>query len=141
MSGGYFEYYDSGLQEHADKLAVEIRYSKNIYSEETIKEFQNCLKFIRLAQVYMHRVDWLLSGDDGEDSFKKRLEKDLQKLQKEPEVVPTLRTCAKCRHFEELPSSRQARRCNCFRDDTEEDVKSYINDATECFGFSPCDEY
>jgi hypothetical protein len=30
--------------------------------------------------VYAHRVDWLVSGDDGEESFMKRFDEDLNKL-------------------------------------------------------------
>jgi hypothetical protein len=33
-----------------------------------------------MAQVYAHRVDWLLSGDDGEESFLRRLAEDLKNL-------------------------------------------------------------
>jgi hypothetical protein len=29
----------------------------------------------------MQRMDWLLSGDDGEESFLKRLDEDLKKLE------------------------------------------------------------
>lgn len=40
-------------------------------------------------EVYVQRIDWLASGDDGEDSFHKRLEADLEKLYNEvyPSVV------------------------------------------------------
>lgn len=32
------------------------------------------------AQVYAQRIDWLLSGDDGEDNFHLRLKEDLANL-------------------------------------------------------------
>jgi hypothetical protein len=35
---------------------------------------------LRKAAVYAQRVDWLLSGDDGEETFLERLKKDLDKL-------------------------------------------------------------
>jgi hypothetical protein len=50
------------------------------YSDETIEEFKKGAKIIAEAQVYIQRIDWLLSGDDGEDSFLKRLKEDLNKL-------------------------------------------------------------
>lgn len=50
------------------------------YSEETIKEFQKGLKLLRMAQIYAQRIDWLLSGDDGEESFHERLKEDLEEL-------------------------------------------------------------
>ena len=50
------------------------------YPDEVIKEFNKGAEIIKKAQVYMQRIDWLLSGDDGEESFIKRLKEDLEKL-------------------------------------------------------------
>lgn len=50
------------------------------YPDNVIEEFKNAVDLISRAQVYMHRVDWLLSGDDGDESFIKRLDEDLNKL-------------------------------------------------------------
>jgi hypothetical protein len=50
------------------------------YPDEVIKEFNKGAEIIKQAQVYMQRIDWLLSGDDGEESFIKRLKEDLEKL-------------------------------------------------------------
>lgn len=50
------------------------------YSEETINEFKNAIRNLRMAQVYAQRVDWLISGDDGEDSFHRRLAEDLTNI-------------------------------------------------------------
>lgn len=47
------------------------------YPEEVIEEFKKGAEIIKLAQIYMHRIDWLLSGDDGEESFLTRLKKEL----------------------------------------------------------------
>ena len=47
---------------------------------ETIEEFKKGLEIIRKAYVYAQRIDWLLSGDDGEESFHLRLKEDLDKL-------------------------------------------------------------
>ena len=38
------------------------------------------LKIIRKAYIYAQRIDWLLSGDDGEESFHERLEEELNEL-------------------------------------------------------------
>ena len=35
-----------------------------------------------MAYIYAQRVDWMLSGDDGEDSLVERLEKELEELKK-----------------------------------------------------------
>jgi exonuclease VII small subunit len=50
------------------------------YPEEVIEEFKKGAEIIKLAQIYMQRMDWLLSGDDGEESFIKRLKQDKEKL-------------------------------------------------------------
>lgn len=50
------------------------------YSKETIKEFKKAVKYLKKAQIYAQRIDWLLSGDDGEETFHKRLKEDLEKL-------------------------------------------------------------
>ena len=38
---------------------------------------------LKIAQVYAQRVDWLVSGDDGEDSFHSRLNKELSEIKGE----------------------------------------------------------
>jgi hypothetical protein len=41
---------------------------------------KEAVNVLRVAQIYAHRIDWLFSGDDGEESFLKRLDEDLEKL-------------------------------------------------------------
>lgn len=48
------------------------------YPDEVIEKFKKAVKIINEAQIYMHRIDWLLSGDDGDDTFLERLKKDLE---------------------------------------------------------------
>ena len=50
------------------------------YPPEVIEEFKKASQAIKIAQVYIQRMDWLLSGDDGEESFLRRIEEDLEKL-------------------------------------------------------------
>lgn len=50
------------------------------YPPEVIEQFKVAVKKLREAQVYAHRIDWLLSDDDGEESFLRRLKEDLRKL-------------------------------------------------------------
>ena len=42
---------------------------------------KEAVKALKIAQVYAQRVDWLFSGDDGEESFLSRLEEELKKLE------------------------------------------------------------
>lgn len=53
------------------------------YSEETIAEFKRGIDILRQAYVYTQRIDWLLSGDDGEESFHERLREELDELAKQ----------------------------------------------------------
>ena len=50
------------------------------YSKETIKEFKKGLAILKKAYVYAQRIDWLLSADDGEESFHRKLKEDLDNL-------------------------------------------------------------
>lgn len=63
---------------YLDELGREIYQPE--YSEETIKEFKNAIRTLRMAQVYAQRVDWLICGDDGEESFHERLAEGLSEI-------------------------------------------------------------
>lgn len=60
-----------------NKHTIPNRYN---YSKETIEEFKKGLFLLRKAYVYAQRIDWLLSGDDGEESFHERLKEELDNL-------------------------------------------------------------
>lgn len=53
------------------------------YSDEVIEEFKKGLTSLQIAYVYAQRIDWLVSGDDGEETFIERLNDDLSKLKTE----------------------------------------------------------
>lgn len=90
MSGGHFDYKQYQIHQCADEVEQLIRtndstekdewgYDKgHHYSEETIEMFKKGKEYLRLAAIYLHRIDWLVSGDDGEDSLHKRLKEDLE---------------------------------------------------------------
>ena len=61
------------------------------YPDEVIKQFQHAEKIILIAQTYMQRLDWLLSGDDGEESFIRRLNEDLKTVSYTHLTLPTNR--------------------------------------------------
>lgn len=48
------------------------------YPDEVIEKFKEGVEILRKAQIYAHRIDYLLSSDDGEESFLERLEEDLK---------------------------------------------------------------
>ena len=92
MSGGHFNHKQHSLLDMADDIGSAIlnndstekdQWGSDIgrhYTPETIAEFEKAVKALKLAYVYAQRIDWLLSGDDGEDTFHIRLQAQLKKL-------------------------------------------------------------
>ncbi len=108
MSGGHFDYKQQHINQIADDVEKLIerngrektreelkdehwngpdwyeRYPEDLYyykyPDEVIEKFKESLTILRQAAVYAQRIDWLLSGDDGEESFLERLEKELSEL-------------------------------------------------------------
>lgn len=92
MSGGHFNYKQHNLLDMADEIGSFIlsndseepsEWGDTIgkrYNPETIAEFEKAVKVLKLAYIYAQRIDWLLSGDDGEDNFHKRLQAQLKEL-------------------------------------------------------------
>lgn len=92
MSGGHFNYDQYRIGYIADSVEQLIRdndrtdkneWGKDVgrhYPKDIIESFKDGLKALRVAQVYAQRIDWLVSDDDGEDSFRSRLEKELGEL-------------------------------------------------------------
>ena len=95
MSGGYFSCSQSNVSWIADEIEALIHNRSQDFDDwppEVIEQFQIAVKKLREAYVYAQRIDWLVSGDDGEDSFLRRLKEDLAKLEAaRPEVSDVLR--------------------------------------------------
>lgn len=80
MSSGHFNYNQYRLQEMAEEIDRLILKSKTpdeygfvrSYSKETIARFEEAAYNLRRAAQMAQRVDWLVSGDDGEESFHER---------------------------------------------------------------------
>lgn len=85
MSGGYFEYKQYHINDIVDDICRLIRYSQSSesqwkYSSDTISRFYEAIHYLEIAKVYAHRIDWLLCGDDSEESFHKNLDEELSDL-------------------------------------------------------------
>jgi len=82
MSGGYFDYNQYRLQEMIDELEKReerIRQlDEDAYDFLTEDMIEDAKVIAKLAQIFIHRVDWLLSGDDGPETFKERIKEDLK---------------------------------------------------------------
>ena len=85
MSGGFFDYEQYKISEIADQVEQLIR-DNNVedeygdvysYDDEVIDNIKIGLNHLQLASIYAQRIDWFVSGDDGNESFLERLEEDL----------------------------------------------------------------
>jgi hypothetical protein len=95
MSGGHFNYDQHRIGLIADSIENMVIHNERTdvdhwgdpigynFSPETIAVFAKAVKLLREAQTYAQRIDWLVSGDDGEDSFHKRLADDLRGIEDE----------------------------------------------------------
>lgn len=98
MSGGAFNYDQYRIGYIADEIDDRIFHNGSTeqneygdlryhaYPPDIIEAFKRAANLLREAQVYAHRIDWLLSGDDGEDSFRSRLRRELDGLK--PYQIP-----------------------------------------------------
>ena len=92
MSGGYFDYNQWKIGEIADEIEQLVRDNNDQSTNEwgdpvgrdygllTLAEFHRAIRILRMAEVYAQRIDWLVSGDDSEKSFHRRLAEDLEKI-------------------------------------------------------------
>lgn len=105
MSGGAFDYNQhkirdirEHIQQELDKQGKEkskddLRYYdieyfekypeerfEYVYREDVQQIFKEGIEILKKAEIYAQRIDWYLSGDDGEDSFVSRLKSDLDAL-------------------------------------------------------------
>jgi hypothetical protein len=83
MSGGRFDYEQFKLQQIADDIEQHIVDNEEVgwdyrYKDETIAEFKRAVEMLRRAYIYVQRIDWLVSADDSESTFHKRLNEQLK---------------------------------------------------------------
>ena len=105
MSGGAFDYKQHHIEEIAGEIEQEIIqagrespqeiWAKNhwyassfddsdrtypTYERKTIDIMKRAVYVLRMAYIYAKRIDWMLSGDDSEESLAKRLDEELRSL-------------------------------------------------------------
>jgi len=95
MSGGHFNYDQfrilqiaEDIQEHLDNQGKLTGYNDYLgqqeyyafESDEVQERMRHAIRALKIAEVYAQRVDWYLSGDDGEENFIKRLDEELDNL-------------------------------------------------------------
>ena len=96
MSGGHFDYNQHRIRDIADSVEdiirkngkkkdykIESSWESEYYYEyppEVIEKFKEGLEILKKAAIYAQRIDWLVSGDDGDETFLERLKEDLDNL-------------------------------------------------------------
>jgi hypothetical protein len=81
MSGGYFDYQQYRLHDLAEGIREVLNEcpgsGERVWSEETRHVFKLAIDALRFAEIYVQRIDWLLSDDDSEATFHRRLNEEL----------------------------------------------------------------
>jgi hypothetical protein len=105
MSGGRFDYREFHIEDIAEQIEQEViisgkpiprqRWDYSLrqeyeetgkmptnyaYPESVLRRMEEAVYALKRASIYSHRVDYLLSGDDGEESFERRLSEELAEL-------------------------------------------------------------
>jgi len=104
MSGGHFDYDQHKISYIADRIERDLKKMgtlknkedlwsrKEFYDEypeekyyptyppEVVEKMKEGVKILKLAAIYAHRIDYFLSGDDGDESFLRRLQEDIEKI-------------------------------------------------------------
>ena len=74
---GYFDY----IQNSFEGLITELQnLTEASYSEETIYEFERALEMAKELHVLIDRIDYLVSGEETEESFHQGLVEDLEEI-------------------------------------------------------------
>lgn len=96
MSGGHFDYQqyriediansiDELIESNDDKTLDEWGYQRGRgFTKETIDRFKQAAHTLRQAAEMAQRVDYLVSDDDGEESFHQRWAKEVRETYKIP---------------------------------------------------------
>jgi hypothetical protein len=89
MSGGAFNYNQFMLNDIVMDIQKVIEHNNNNelndfdepryhhYEAKTIERFKEAITALEKAEKMIHRIDWLLSGDDGEEEFHKRWDEEI----------------------------------------------------------------
>ena len=86
MSGGHFDYNQGYIKQIVEDMAeiVSDPEKQKLYeiSPEILKEMKTAVGHLMFAAIYTQRIDWFISGDDGEESFHRRLKEELTELKR-----------------------------------------------------------
>ena len=88
MSGGAFDYQDYRLDAIATELRIAIAKTRkkaesSDYSTLFLNEMIRAYNQVRELSVLLHRIDWVLSGDDGEETYWEQLAEDMATVERD----------------------------------------------------------
>ena len=114
MSGGFFDYKQWHIDNIADQIEQEVimsgkpipkskwdyfereEYNEThkqpmnyAFPEDVLRRMEEAIYALRRAAIYAQRADYLISGDDGEESFMERLKKELAELDSKSKMGET----------------------------------------------------
>jgi len=69
MVGGFFDGDDKAIAVVAERIEFEAEHNVSEYSEQTIENFRLTVAILRGAGDMVKRIDYLLNGDEDEDTF------------------------------------------------------------------------
>ena len=114
MSGGFFEYKQYHLNDIIDSIERELNQQgklkpkSELFSDEkyyqnnpeekfyysypvaVLDKMKEAVAVLKIAEIYVQRIDWLISGDDGEQTFLERLANELIKKENEVKLLKTI---------------------------------------------------
>lgn len=90
MSGGHFDYVQHRIDSAADEIlrliennSVKDKWgSAANYPPDIIERFHDTILVLNRGAAMLHRIDYLVSGDDGEDSFRRRWIESVPKIKR-----------------------------------------------------------
>jgi hypothetical protein len=89
MSGGHFDYKQFHINDIIEKLQATIKRIEDpeddsnwfgAFDPLTLQRIKEAIPLLEIAFIYVHRIDWLLSADDGPEQFHKRLEEEVDQF-------------------------------------------------------------
>jgi hypothetical protein len=124
MSGGYFDYkqytitdIEDELQHVLKRLEVDPDTSENEYDEnrslkpyiDDIPKFKEkintAINYLKKTSVYINRIDYFLSQDDGEETFYKRLKEELKQIDPEENKNIIIKTLDELKEIFDKPGT------------------------------------
>lgn len=76
MSGGHFDYVQYKMDDAAITIQEKIKDYDKTCLPETLEKMKIAAELIDKAGRMLHRIDWFVSGDDGEECFNRRWDED-----------------------------------------------------------------